>query len=122
MKSFFLLNLRSGVLLIHGQERVQTSSKQLILIWDSISSYKVHYQIKINGFNMHIVDEYMTIRYCAAMKRNYFKIYLSVPLLDKSVTNNICFATRAMLCPLRTQCRTEFKNKEVSALIRNCHE
>ena len=43
----FLLNLRSGVLLIHGQARVQTSSRQLILIWDSISSSKVHYHINI---------------------------------------------------------------------------
>ena len=59
MTSFFLLNLRSGVLFIHGQERVQTTSRQLILIWDSISSSKVHYHIDINGFNMHIVDEYM---------------------------------------------------------------
>ena len=85
----FLLNLRSGVLLIHGQERIQTSSKQLILIWDSISSSKVYYHININGFNMHIVDEYMKIRYFAAMKGNYSKKYLSVPLWDKSVTNNI---------------------------------
>ena len=38
----FLLNLMSAVLLIHGQERVQTSLKQLILIWDSIASSKVH--------------------------------------------------------------------------------
>ena len=55
----FLLNLRSGVLLIHRQERVQTSSKQLILIWDSISSSKFHYHMNINRFNMHIVDKYM---------------------------------------------------------------
>ena len=59
MTSFFLLNLRSGVLPIHGEERVQTSSRQLILIWDSISSSKVHYHININRFNMHIVDKYM---------------------------------------------------------------
>ena len=85
----FLLNLRSGVLLIHGQERVQTCSKQSILIWDSISSSKVHYHININGFNNHIVDEYMKIRYFAAMKGNYSKKYLSVPLWDKSVTNDI---------------------------------
>ena len=45
----FLLNLRSRVLLIHGEERVQTSSKQLILIWDSISSSKVHYHIIHQG-------------------------------------------------------------------------
>ena len=95
----FLLNLRSGVLLIHGQERVQTSSKQLILIWDSISSSKVNYHMNINGFNMHIVDEYMKSRYLASMKGNYSKKYLSVTLWDKSVTNNIFFlATRAMLC------------------------
>ena len=120
----FLLNLRSGVLLIHGQERVQTSSKQIILIWDSISSSKVHYHININGFNMRIVDEYMKSRYFAAMKGNYSNKYLSVPLWDKSVTNNIFvfFVTRAMLCSWRTQCRTEFKNKEVSALTRDCHE
>ena len=47
------------MLLIHGQERVQTSSKQLILIWDSISSSKFHYHMNINRFNMHIVDKYM---------------------------------------------------------------
>ena len=85
----FLLNLRSGLLLIHRQERVQTSSKQLILIWDSISSSKVHYHININGFNMHIVDEYMKSRYFVAMKGNYSKKYLSVPLWDKSVTSSI---------------------------------
>ena len=51
-----LLNLRSGVLLIHGQERVQTSTKQLALIWDSISSSGVHYH---NRFNKHIVHTYM---------------------------------------------------------------
>ena len=84
----FFLNLRSGVLLIHGPESVQTSSKQLILIWDSISSSKVHHHININGFNMHIVDEYMKKpRYFAAMKGYYSKKYLSVPLWDKSVTN-----------------------------------
>ena len=38
---------------------------------------------------MHIVDEYMKSRYFAAMKGNYSKKYLSVPLWDKSVTNNI---------------------------------
>ena len=93
----FLLNLRSGVLLIHGQQRVQTSSKQLILIWDSISSSKVHYHININGFNMHIVGEYMKSRYFAAMKGNYSKKYLSVPLWDKSVTNNnVVFITHSM--------------------------
>ena len=94
----FLLNLRSGVLLIYRQERVQTSSKQLILIWDSISSSKVHYHININGFNMHIVDEYMKNRYFAAMKGYYSKKYLSVPLWDKSVTNIFFLPTRAMLC------------------------
>ena len=91
MTSFFILNLRSGVLLIQGQERVQTSSKQLILIWDSISSSKVHYHININGFNMHIVDEYMKNRYFAAIKGYYSKKYLSVPLWDKSVTHSIFF-------------------------------
>ena len=85
----FLLSLRSGLLLIHRQERVQTSSKQLVLIWDSISSSKVHYHININGFNMHIVDEYMKSRYFVAMKGNYSKKYLSVPLWDKSVTSSI---------------------------------
>ena len=84
----FLLNLRSGVLLIHGEERVQTSSKQLILIWDSISSSKVHYHININRFNMHIVDKYMKNRYFAAVKGYCSKKYLSVPLWDTSVTNS----------------------------------
>ena len=59
--TYFLVNLRSGVLLIHGQERVLTSPKQLILIWDSISS-KVHYHININGF---ILRNDMGGRYCA---------------------------------------------------------
>ena len=44
---------------IHGQERVQISTTQLTLIWDSISSSKVHCQINIIGFNMHIVETYM---------------------------------------------------------------
>ena len=103
----FLLNLRSGVLLIHGEERVQTSSKQLILIWVSISSSKVHYHININRFNMHIVDKYMKNRYFAAVKGYCSKKYLSVPLCDTSVTNSWGMAyiiwllfcdTRAMLC------------------------
>ena len=55
-----------------------------------MSSSKVHYHININGFNMHIVDEYMKSWYFAAIKGNYSKKYLSVPLWDKSVTNNIC--------------------------------
>ena len=38
---------------------------------------------------MRIVDEYMKSRYFAAMKGNYSKKYLSAPLCDKSVTNNI---------------------------------
>ena len=54
----FILNLRSGVLLIHGQERVQIFTKQLTLIWDSISSSKVRYHLNINRFSMHIIDEY----------------------------------------------------------------
>ena len=38
---------------------------------------------------MHIVDEYMKSRYFVAMKGNYSKKYLSVPLWDKSVTSSI---------------------------------
>ena len=41
---------------------------------------------------MHIVDGYMKSRYFAAMKGNYSKKYLSVPLWGKSVTNNIFVA------------------------------
>ena len=55
----FLLNLMSGVLLIHRWEIVHTSLNQLTLIWDSVSSTKVHYHININRFNMHIVDKCM---------------------------------------------------------------
>ena len=76
----FLLNIRSGVLLIHGEERVQTSS--------TLSSSKVHYHININRFNMHIVDKYMKNRYFAAVKGYCSKKYLSVPLWDTSVTNS----------------------------------
>ena len=64
MTSCFLLNLRSGVLLIHGPERVQTSSKQSSLIWVSISFSKAHYHIDINRFNMHIVHIYMKTVFC----------------------------------------------------------
>ena len=122
----FLLNLRSGVLLIHGQERVQTSSKQFILIWDSISSSKVHFDININGFNMHIVDEYMEIRYFAAVKGNYSKRYLSVPLWDESATNNIfVFFFPPEQCCVHNVLNAGLSLKtkvEVSALTRDCHE
>ena len=57
----FILNLRSGVLLIHGQERVQTSTKQLTLIWDSISSSKFHYNININRFNGYFATTKVTL-------------------------------------------------------------
>ena len=48
---------------------------------------------------MHIVDEYMKIGHFAAMKGNYSKKYLSVPLWDKSVTNNIYFFA---VCNIKT--------------------
>ena len=72
-----LINLRSGVLLIHGEERVQTSSKQLILIWDSILSSKVHHLININWFNMHIVDKYM--KTCILQMISRYNIMSALP-------------------------------------------
>ena len=101
----FIKNLMNGVLLIHGQERVQISTKQLTLIWDSISSSKVHCQINIIRFNMHIVGTYMKTGILQQRKgiaaRNTYLTVISLTWFQNikiSIASNTFWAQSILYC------------------------